>query len=144
MGNVNIGSQIVHWRYRQPAVTEDVNQWFFNIFEPGVFHGGDLQKIDNDTIRIFPVAVLIETPTQQLIKVQTTEEFLLNVSPINNIITCSFVWQNEIENYMDFNAKPESSITPTEIILGECIFDSSDILTHIDYLKKKLGTLKID
>lgn len=154
MGTVNIGEQIVHLRFRQPAVTEDMNQWFYNIFEPGVFSGGEItiqDTIDPEdgvtvigNVVVNPFSILLETTTKQLIKVQTNESVSLMVTPTYPFIVCSFTWQNSTENYMDFFTKDFASIIPTDVILGEILFDINDIAIDIDYLKKKMGQLKTD
>lgn len=143
MSNENLGKQDIYINYKlpTPAKAQVMNKWFHNVLRPGLYHGGEVTIINNITISVAPFTVLCETPTGQLVKVQTKTNILLEIKYDKPFIVCSFEWDNiespafdstleiqPIGNFMVVGTKNRGEITHYDIIIAKADYVGSQII----------------
>jgi hypothetical protein len=138
MGAIDNGTQIILWDYKQAIDSSEINKTFYKILSPGVYDGGTLTISSGDDILIAPLQVMVETSTNQLIKISTTSNATLTLAEITPYVTCQFSWADSETNYMDFTAKAFGDITTNDIVLGMGVYVGG-VLTSFDYSYKTWG-----
>ena len=138
MGAVDNGTQTILWDYKQAIDSSEINKTFYKILSPGVYDGGTLTISSGNDILIAPLQVMVETSTNQLVKISTTSNATLTLAEITPYVTCQFSWADSETNYMDFTAKAFGDITTNDIVLGMGVYVGG-VLTSFDYSYKTWG-----
>ena len=138
MGSTNYGTQTIHWRYSQPLIASDINEWLYDILTPGVYDGGTLSIDSGNDILVAPLSVLVETSTNQLVKVKTSTSVELTLAVATPYVTCQLVWVDSTTNYMDFTVKAVGDIASNDIVIGMGVY-AGVTLSSFDYTDKTLG-----
>lgn len=149
---IDKGKQSRVFYYRQPLSSLEFNRVFSKTFPPGIYEGGDIEKIDDTTVWIKPISVIIEDSTGDsdiAVRIRTTEDYEFNVAmePTRPMIIARFTWENSESNYLDFmqvseqQGSDEFETQIRDLILGKLIFEpdgaSYKIATenYIDYTR---------
>jgi hypothetical protein len=138
MGSTNYGTQSIIFEYKQPLTSSELNKWFYNILNAGVYSGGTLLIDSGNNIIISPIHVIVNTSSQQAVHISTSNNVALTISEATPYVTCQFTWEDSVTNYMDFTAKALGSITTNDIVIGKGEYVTS-VLTSFDYSTKTWG-----
>jgi hypothetical protein len=138
MGSTDYGTQTILFKYKQPLVASELNKWFYNILNAGVYDGGALTISSGNIVSIAPIHVIVTTSTNESVHISTADSVLLTISESTPYITCQFSWADSTTNYMDFTAKALGSITTNDIVIGKGEYVTS-VLTSFDYSTKTWG-----
>jgi hypothetical protein len=143
--NINYGSQIHIFDYRQEARGKGFNQAFCEILPYGVYSGGQLSRVSDTMINVGllicviksdesdKVALRVETQeTQDISLAENTNSAYADIS--KPYIVLRFGWQDVEVNYMDMRAVGWSAdpletdpdkLHPLDIILGKVLFEET-------------------
>ncbi len=138
MGDINTGNQIIRWEYNQNISTQEINQMWVDVINPGVYEGGVLSKISDSSINVSPFTIVFKTANNLLIYCKSQENITVNVNSGTPYITSSYFHSTSKKQYADLVSKPYENIYSTDIILGKCIYSGS-VLTGFDYSEKTFG-----
>lgn len=137
MASSDNGGQIITFRYQQEGTAEGFNKLLNGVIPTGIISGGDLIRIDNSTIDINPMQMVIGDGNV-VVHVQTTEKARVNVSVTKAYVVATFNWANLVNNYVTFEACSLNDIPSSRnaIILGKCEFSGEEMGANFDYTRK--------
>ena len=137
MASTDNGKQIITFRYQQEGTAEGFNKLLNGVIPTGVISGGDLIRVDNSTVQINPMQMMIGDDNV-IVHVQTTENATVNVSPAKSYIVATFNWANLVNNYVTFESASLEDIPSSRntIILGKCEFSGDEMGISFDYTRK--------
>jgi len=143
MALVNTGGQNITFKFNQEGLSKDFNKIYYKIITAGIYDGGELEKINNSSVRLHPLTCYVEDSVAELgVRVQTTENVTIEgVAEATPYIVIRFEWVEEEENYADFIAVDESSITTDDIIVGQAVYISGALQETFDYTRREVGEI---
>ena len=123
MASTDNGKQIITFRYQQEGTAEGFNKLLSGVIPTGVISGGELLRIDDSTVEISPMQMMIGDDNI-IVHVQTTEKATVNVALEKPYVIATFNWSNLVNNYVNFEASSLANIPSNgnAIILGKCEF----------------------
>ena len=137
MASTDNGKQVITFRYQQEGTAEGFNKLLNGVIPTGVISGGDLVRIDNSTVEISPMQMMIGDGNV-IVHVQTTEGARVNVTLGKPYVIATFNWANLVNNYVSFGASSLVDIPSNgnAIILGKCEFIGEEMGSQFDYTRK--------
>lgn len=137
MASTDNGKQVITFRYQQEGTAEGFNKLLNGVIPTGVISGGDLVRVDNSTVAISPMQMMIGDGNV-IVHVQTTENATVNVTLGKPYIIATFNWANLVNNYVTFEASSLVDIPSSgnAIILGKCEFSGEELGINFDYTRK--------
>lgn len=149
MGTENYGLQNQTFKYMSDARAKLFNKLITGLLPTGVLSGGELSVVNDTTISISPLAVLIrannlEAPDEVVVRVETELEILQEMTIENSTtldetrpyIILRFEWLESESNFMDVkrvgyssdpNEENEDKLWPNDIILGKILFEDDGL-----------------
>jgi len=127
----NIGSQVVTILYYRAANSSIVNKRFQGIRQTGIYSGGYLSYVDDDTAKISTLVCEISDGTYQ-VRIETEDTVNLAVASATPYIVLRWAYTGAITDYMELLAVAVGDIAANDIVVGKCKFDGSD-LNGFDY-----------
>jgi len=125
MGAINYGNQTLTFKYQQPSTSESFNNLLYNILPTGIYDRGTLSIIDNSTIRVSPIEVLISDSTFEVsIKCKTELDVDITVTEPTPYVIMRLEWENTDPNYVDFLSVSFEDLQDTDIILGKAVYEN--------------------
>ena len=137
MASTDNGKQIITFRYQQEGTAEGFNKLLSGVIPTGVISGGELLRIDDSTVEISPMQMMIGD-SNVIVHVQTTEKATVNVALEKPYVIATFNWSNLVNNYVNFEASSLVNIPSNgnAIILGKCEFTGVTMGSQFDYTRK--------
>ena len=137
MASTDNGKQIITFRYQQEGTAEGFNKLLSGVIPTGVISGGELLRIDDSTVEISPMQMMIGDGNV-IVHVQTTEGARVNVTLGKPYVIATFNWANLVNNYVSFEASSLVDIPSNgnAIILGKCEFSGQLMGSQFDYTRK--------
>lgn len=135
--DVNNGSQIITFDYKNPATGISFNKLLYNIIPSGLYGTmPTFTKINNTSITIDSFyAVLQDSLNNVSVKVRTATDPTAIVSSTNILVVARYVWDSAIENYAEIVGIADGTQTDDDIILGKCNYSGST-LVDFDYTEQ--------
>ena len=126
------GAQRLSFDYRSDARASVFNKIFYNLLPYGIYSGGSLTRLNNVSITVEPMTVIIPSNNNDsvAVKIDTTESQVINFASslagscdiTKPYIILRFGWTDEEDNFMEILASSYESILDTDIILGKVNF----------------------
>lgn len=139
MSAVNQGNQYITFDYKHPAKSADFNTLLRDGIQPGIYEGGALTKLDDNTVQISPFTAYVQVSTDKLVRVVTRSTVDVAVSNTSNLVYISYNWVEAIDNWLDFNTRLTTDpVVTNEVVLGHAVF-SGTTLNTISYDYKTWG-----
>ena len=137
MASADNGKQVITFRYQQEGTAEGFNKLLNGVIPTGVISGGELLRIDDSTVEISPMQMMIGDGNV-IVHVQTTERAKVNVTLGKPYVIATFNWANSVNNYVSFEASSLVDIPSNgnAIILGKCEFSGQVLGSQFDYTRK--------
>ena len=137
MASTDNGKQIITFRYQQEGTAEGFNKLLNGVIPTGVISGGELLRIDDSTVQISPMQMMIGDDNI-IVHVQTKENATVNVTLEKPYVIATFNWSNLVNNYVNFEASSLTNIPSNRnaIILGKCEFIGTTMGSQFDYTRK--------
>ena len=151
------GAQRLSFDYRSDARASVFNKIFYNLLPYGIYSGGSLIRLNNVSITVEPMTVIIPSNNHDSVAVKsdTAESQVINFSSslagscdiTKPYIILRFGWTDEEDNFMEILASSYESILDTDIILGKVNFTlngtSYIVAVHdtFDLSKRQIATL---
>ena len=137
MASTDNGKQVITFRYQQEGTAEGFNKLLNGVIPAGVISGGELLRIDDSTVEISPMQMMIGDGNV-IVHVQTTEGAKVNVTLGKPYVIATFNWANSVNNYVSFDASSLVDIPSNgnAIILGKCEFSGQVLGSQFDYTRK--------
>jgi len=143
VSNVNVGSQILTWDYRQKASSSSFNRLYSDIVPTGIYDGGKLKRLSDTVISVEKMTVLIKSNERQenkiTVRIETTTDQDLSLAnssgscdPSNSYIVARFGWMDVENDFMEFLAvkysdNPAESrpnyLQEKDIIIGKVLYE---------------------
>ena len=150
MSSTNLGNQNISYKYRQSVVTEELNKYTYKVIQQGLYQGG-LLSVLSDVVSISQFIAFVQTSSGQGIRIETSSTIetdlagtpTIPVTEAKPYITAKYVWANQIEVYLDFEAKELLDINSNDIVFGEAIFTTGSV-TGFDYVSRTYGLFDQD
>lgn len=155
--STDYGAQRLSFDYRSDARASVFNKIFYNLLPYGIYNGGNLVRLNNVSIMVEPMTVVIPSNNNDSIavKIDTTETQIVNFASSlagscdtsKPYVILRFGWSDEEENYMEILTSSYEAILETDIILGKVNFQlngSSYIValnSTFDLSRRQLATL---
>lgn len=141
MANTDNGRQVITFRFQQEGTAEGFNQLLTGVIPTGVISGGELTKINDSTVSISKLHMLIGDGNV-MVHVQTTENATVSVSYTQPYIVATFNWANLANNFVTFEQSALNTLplNQTGIILGKCEFTGTT-LDGFDYTRKTWSSI---
>lgn len=145
MGLINYGNQEITYNYKHAGRSQDFNKLNYQLFPVGLYNGGLLTYFDLNTVRLAIFSAFIEDIVNEVaVRISTTTTVDIDVTVSTPYIVIRYEWLNSINNYADILAVDYASILADDIIIGKCIYNSSNILqTTFDYTRRTNSSLQI-
>lgn len=138
---MNIGNQLILWRYKTPLRGEDLSQIMQNINYPGVYGSGLVaSKFSDNSISVTPGTILISDGTH-LVKVVFQDTFKIPVIYPFSFVVLRYLFENADGNYVQL----VNTSTPLENDVVLCLLEWIDsgggvfILNSVDNSSKTYG-----
>ena len=137
MASTDNGGQIITFRYQQEGTAEGFNKLLKGVIPTGIISGGDLIRVDNSTVNISPMEMMIGDGNV-IVHVQTTENATVNVTLGKPYVIATFNWANLVNNYVTFDASSLNNVPSSgnAIILGKCEFSGEEMGVNFDYTRR--------
>ena len=137
MASTDNGKQVITFRYQQEGTAEGFNKLLNGVIPSGIISGGDLIRVDNSTVNISPMELMIGDGNV-IVHVQTTENAIVNVSAAKQYVVATFNWANLVNNYVTFESASLEDIPSSRnaIILGKCEFSGDEMGINFDYTRR--------
>lgn len=131
MGTTNWGSQDIQWNYFDPLNSDEFDKHSQDIIAVGIYKGGELEIINDTTIRVKPLVCMISDGVQQS-RIKTAANADIAIAPGTPYVILRWVWQPLTNWYMDIMSVAVGSIVSTDIIVGKGVYAGSTLVS-IDY-----------
>lgn len=137
MANTDNGGQVITFRFQQEGTAEGFNKLLKGVIPSGIISGGELTKINDSTISISKLQMMIGD-NNVIVHVQTTENATVSVSYQQPYVIATFNWANLANNFVTFEQSALNTLpsNQTALILGKCEFNGPNDLTGFDYTRK--------
>jgi len=144
MGITNFGDQQITFSYKTPGKSKNFNHLLKDLFPVGIYKGANLTKIDTVTVQISQLTCFIEDTINDVgVKIATRATINTTVAPSTPYLIIRMSWNNIENNYADIIAVDYASIDPKDIIIGRCVYDSSNNLqSTFDYTRRTVSSLQ--
>ncbi len=144
MGSINNGGQLLTYDYRQTIKSQDFNRLNYKLHPSGIYEGGTLIKVNDAEVRLQAFTCLYEDEDNSLsIRITTTTDATVSVSPSTPFIIGRFSWLNTENNFMDLVSVSFEDILDSDIIFGQLFFEGSILSPTFDYSKTTYCSKKI-
>ena len=142
--SIDYGAQRLSFDYRSDARASIFNSIFYNLLPYGIYNGGNLSRVNNISIVVDPMTVVIASNNDDAVavKIDTTETQIVNFASslagscdiTKPYVILRFGWSDEEENYMEIITSSYEGILSTDIILGKVNFqlNGSDYIIATD------------
>ena len=142
MSYINLGNQIINFDYKEPLEAGEFNKLLRDILNPGIYAGGLVTVGGTSTISIAPFTALLHVGTDKAITAKTTTVVSQTVSEIAPIVYIQYVWENVIENWLDFKTRAEgTSKALNEVTLGTATFNPDGSVLGFSYESRMVPDL---
>ena len=131
--STDYGAQRLSFDYRSDARASVFNKIFYHLLPYGIYSGGNLTRLNNISIVVEPMTVVIPSNNNDSIavKIDTTEAQVINFASslagscdiTKPYVILRFGWTDEEDNFMGIIPAAYDSILETDIILGKVNFD---------------------
>jgi hypothetical protein len=144
MASSDNGGQVITFKFQQEATAQGFNKLLNGVIPTGVISGGDLSKVDNITVNIDRMEMMIGDGNVT-VHVQTTELARVNVNTTHPYIVATYNWANLANNFVTFEAYSSNQIPlQNAIILGKCQFVGDTLLERFDYTRKTWSSIYLN
>jgi hypothetical protein len=154
--STNLGFQKLTFDFKSPLKGSDFNKLLYGITKPGVYKGLNLSKVGDTIISISSGLALLHTSFQGSTSSSTLVNFQTNISSYdvtrtnssqNEIVYLKFDYLETTDNWVEVlhtNSGNLSSLSANAVILGEVIYNQSNIITSFNYDIRTYGLLNSD
>lgn len=154
--STNLGFQRLTFDFKSPLKGSDFNKLFYGITKPGVYKGLKFTKIGNTSISISLGIALLNTSFQGSTSRSVVVNFQNNISSYdvprtnnsqNEIVYIKFDYLEVEDNWVEVlhtNSGNISSLNSNEVILGEIVYNESNVITSFSYDLRTYGLLNND
>src|SRR5574344_464572 len=123
MSTTDNGSQSLVFDFKQEGTSQGFNKLLYKILPSGILSGGTLTRVTDASVTISPMVCMVPDSSKSvLVRLETTTNATVAVTPSAPFIVGRFSWLNIESNYMDFVSTSYSDMQSGDIILGKCIF----------------------
>jgi hypothetical protein len=136
MGQQNWGTQDIQWAYYDPLNSDEFDKHNEDIIPVGIYKGGELEIVNNTTIRVKPLVCMISDGTQQA-RIATTVDADIAITSATPYVILRWTWQPLTNWFMDIMSvalagTPPNCILPNDIVVGFGVYSWSNLIS-IDY-----------
>ncbi len=132
----------INFDYKQQATAESFNILNHKLQPNGVYEGFDVAKVSDTEVTVGTGICYIEDSANSLsCRAELTSSDNLTVSSATPFIIIRFTWVNTETNIPSVLAVDFGSINDTDIIVGECIYESTT-LTEINTNRKEIASVQ--
>ena len=138
----NIGNQIVTVKWSDTVSSEVANRIANNVRPVGIYSGGWLTKVNNNTVSISPLLCEIKDISGVYqVNVTTTESVLvpnsdnlLQITPSRNVVVLRWTrTSNANTEYLEFKAIALNAILVNDVVVGVGVYSGSVLQDSFDY-----------
>jgi microcystin-dependent protein len=134
MSYVNLGNQIINFDYKEPLEAKEFNKLLRDILNPGIYAGGLVTVGGINSISIAPFTALLYVSTDKAVTAKTTTAVSMTVSSLTPIVYIQYVWEDVIENWLDFSTRAEGTAKASnEVTLGTVTFNLDGSVSGFSY-----------
>ena len=136
--SVNRGNQTLTFSFGEPALSIRWNRLNFKLHTPGIYDGGELEIVDDNTVRVNPfTCYIVDTPSVVGVRIQTFDPVDIDVTDVSKPYICiRFNWLQQGANFAEIAAFESGDITNDFIVVGKCEFNESNNLISFDYSRR--------
>ena len=154
--STNLGFQRLTFDFKSPLKGSDFNKLLYGITKPGVYKGLKFTKVSDTSISISSGIALLHTSFQGATSRTTLVNFQTNINPYdvtrtnpsqNEIVYLKFDYLEVTDNWVEVlhtNYGNISSLSENVVILGEIVYNESNVITSFNYDNKTYGLLNSD
>lgn len=154
--STNLGFQRLTFDFKSPLKGSDFNKLLYGITKPGVYKGLKFTKVSNTSISISSGIALLHTSFQGSTSRTILVNFQSNIGVYdvprtnpsqNELVYLKFDYLEVEDNWVEVlhtNVGNLSSLSSNIVILGEIVYNESNIITSFNYDKRDYGLLNSD
>ena len=154
--STNLGFQRLTFDFKSPLKGSDFNKLLYGITKPGVYKGLKFTKVSDTSISISSGIALLHTSFQGATSRTTLVNFQTNINPYdvtrtnpsqNEVVYLKFDYLEVTDNWVEVlhtNYGNISSLSANVVILGEIVYNESNVITSFNYDNRTYGLLNSD
>ena len=113
MASTNNGNQLITFRYQQEGTAESFNKLFLNILPNGIISGGNLTKVNDNSVIISAGTEMLIGDGTVLVHVKLQDDAnVIGIDGSKPYVVGNFVWLSTTTNYVTFSVKNAQGLVP--------------------------------
>lgn len=142
MSLVNLGNQVIQFRYKHPLRGIEVSQLLHSVLDKGIYSGGNLAVVLGNNISLSTFVAMVpsayvELSETRLALIRFETKTVINFDTTGWAVSSSialyatYTWQEDEGNFLDFAYGYIGSVPAGAIIFGTLTFDGGGNLTGL-------------